>query len=29
MENSKDKYHLEMRFCRIIGRDWMVLCAIG
>lgn len=29
MENSKDKYHIEMRSYRIIGWVWLVLCAIG
>jgi len=29
MENSKNKYHIEMRPYRIIGWSWIVLCAVG
>ena len=29
MENSKDKYHIEMRPYRIIGWGWIALCAVG
>jgi hypothetical protein len=29
MENSKDKYHIEMRSYRIIGWGWIALCVVG
>jgi hypothetical protein len=29
MENSKDKYHIEMRSYRIIGWCWIALCTVG
>lgn len=29
MEKSKDKYHIEMRFNRIIGCGWIALCTVG
>ncbi|MFH2124456.1 MAG: hypothetical protein ABIJ50_13365 [Pseudomonadota bacterium] len=29
MEKSKDKYHIEMRFYRIIGCGWIALCTVG
>lgn len=29
MENSKDKYHVEMRPYRIIGWVWIALCTVG
>jgi len=29
MENSQDKYHVEMRSYRIIGWGWIAICAVG
>jgi len=29
MENSQDRYHIEMRSYRIIGWGWMALCSLG